>query len=172
MGLKFGGIRSAATALSGAMVDALRAEPVPGRAPVMVTWVPLGRRRRRDRGYDQAQVLAERVAVTTGLPCFRLLARVVETPPQARRNAAERAHALRGAFRATRTAPGSVLLVDDVLTTGATAAECAGVLRAAGASEVGLLTAARSIGGPVPARCYTPSGLQPGSVVARGNDLR
>ncbi len=172
MGLKFGGIRSAATALSGAMVDALGADDVPGRPPVVVTWVPLGKRRRRARGYDQAQVLAERIGAALGLPCAKLLARVVETPPQARRNASERANALRGAFRPARAAPVSVLLVDDVLTTGATAAACARALRAAGAGEVGLLTAARSIGGPVPARCYTAPGLQPGSVVARGNDPR
>src|SRR5262249_48256953 len=145
---------------------------LPGRPPVAVTWVPLGRRRKRSRGYDQAQVLAERVAATVALPCVRLLARVVETPPQARRNASERANALRGAFRSARAVPESVLLVDDVLTTGATAAECARALIAGGAREVGLLTAARSLGGPVPARCYTPTGLQPGSVVARGNDPR
>jgi ComF family protein len=172
MGLKFGGIRSAAAALSGAMATALDATRVPGRPPVAVTWVPLGKRRKRARGYDQAQVLAERVAGTLDLPCVRLLARVVETPPQARRSALDRASALRGAFRPARTSPAAVLLVDDVLTTGATAAECACVLRAGGAEEVGLLTAARSLGGPVPARCYTSPGLQPGSVVARGNHLR
>jgi competence protein ComFC len=172
MGLKFGGIRSTATALSHAMATVLDAGRMPGRPPVALTWVPLGKRRKRERGYDQAQVLAERVAGTLDLPCVRLLARAVETPPQARRNALDRATALRGAFRPTRKAPAVVLLVDDVLTTGATAAECARALRAGGGDEVGLLTAARSLGGPIPPRCYTSRGLQPGSVVARGNDLR
>lgn len=172
MGLKFGGHRSTAAALSPAMASSLRAGPVPGRWPLAVTWVPLGRRRKRTRGYDQAQALAERVAAALDLPCRRLLVRVVETPPQARRHALDRAIALRGAFRPIRTVPARVLLVDDVLTTGATAAECSRALRAGGAQEIGLLTAARSLGGQVPARCYTAPGLQPGSVVARGNHLR
>src|SRR5262249_4433134 len=93
MGMKFGGIRAAADALVAAMVTAVRSSPVPGRWPAAVTWVPIGKRRKRTRGYDQAQALAERVAATLGLPCVRLLARIVETPPQARRNASERAHA-------------------------------------------------------------------------------
>ena len=98
----------------------------------------------------------------------RLLARVVETAPQARRSGQERQAALKGAFQATTSRlPESVLLIDDVLTSGATAAECARVLIGNGVREIGVLTAARSLGSGLPGRCYNPPGLQPGSVVAR-----
>jgi len=170
--LKFGGLRSAVDVLSLAMMAALRKERGGDAEPMVITWVPLGRRRRRARGYDQAEVLARQVAAGLRWPIRSLLERVVETPPQARRTGAERARAQRGAFRSTARPPTMVLLVDDVLTSGATAAECARTLRAAGARHVGLLTAARSLGGDVPARCYNPPGLQPGSVVARENVSR
>lgn len=173
MQLKFSGRRALAAGLAPWMLEALLADPPPGRRPgAVVTWVPLGPRRRRSRGYDQARMLATEVAALAGWPAVPLLARAVETAPQARRAGAERAAAMRGAFVPVRTPPPAVVLVDDVLTTGATVAACARVLRSAGAAEVGVLTAARSLGGPLPARCYTPLGLQSGSVVARGVDLR
>jgi predicted amidophosphoribosyltransferase len=124
----------------------------------LVTWVPLGRRRRRVRGFDQAEALARAVAGLAGLRVARLLERTVETDPQARRPGPERRRALRGAFRAVREAPLSVLLVDDVLTSGSTAAACAEALATAGARAVAVLTAARSLGGPIPARCYDRAG--------------
>jgi ComF family protein len=176
MRLKFGGQKSVADPLGAFMLEALQRAPpviVSEDAPVPVlTWVPLGRRRRRERGYDQAEALARVVAGLSGLPVRQLLARSVETGPQARRSGPARRFALHGAFRAVRVPPARVILVDDVLTSGATAAECASVLRRAGASEVGVLTAARSLGGAVPARCYNPEGLQPGSVVARETSSR
>ena len=177
MRLKFGGSRAVAEGLAPAMAVALaswmtgwdaRSPPgVPLDGGFVITWVPLGRHRRRERGFDQAEVLARSAATALGLPARPLLRRVVETGPQARRNLEERRLALHGAFLARRASPGRVILIDDVLTTGATAASCARVLREAGAKEVGLLTAARSLGGPVPARCYNPDVLLPGSVVAR-----
>ena len=174
--LKFGGTRSIVEAVAPAMADVLqRAPPFAGSGARTdraerawsVTWVPLGRRRRRSRGFDQAEVLARAVAATSGMTVLRLLERAVETAPQARRSASERALALRGSFRVARCPPVNVVLVDDVLTSGATGAECARTLLGAGARRVGLLTAARSLGGGVPARCYNPPGLRPGSVVAR-----
>jgi ComF family protein len=175
MRLKFSRMRSFAEALAPWMLQALARAPPPawgrvfteGRNAIVMTWVPLGRRRKLERGYDQAEVLAQALSQLTGWPLRRLLLRSSETPPQAKRKASDRKRALRGAFRSVG-APGSkVILVDDVLTTGATAAECAAELLRAGAREVGVVTAARSLGGPLPSRCYTPAGLQPGSVVAR-----
>jgi len=124
----------------------------------VVTWVPLARERLVRRGYDQARSLAAPVAVRAGVPCRALLRRTSSTPPQARRRGAERRTALRLAFAPTRSAPGRVLLVDDVLTTGATASGCARALRDAGAREVHVLTASRSFS----ARAYTQTGSRPG----------
>ncbi|HXF56171.1 MAG TPA: phosphoribosyltransferase family protein, partial [Actinomycetota bacterium] len=137
--------------------------------PPVLTWVPLGPSRLRARGYDQARALAVALSELSGWPLRRLLVRAVDTPPQARRGGAERRRALPGAFRAAREScpPARVVLVDDVLTSGATAAACARALLAAGAREVGVVTAARALGSGVPARCYTAPGLRPGSVVAR-----
>lgn len=149
-GLKFSGWKVLARHLGGAMAAACDLEAE------MVTWVPLSRRRRSRRGFDQAELLARAVAPRLRLPVRRLLLRTRETSPQARRGALERRRALRHAFRARGRPPTSVLLVDDVLTTGTTAAACAETLRGAGAERVLVLVAARSVRGPVPARCLGP----------------
>ena len=147
--LKFGGWRALAQPLAAAMAQAagrLEAE--------CITWVPLSRKRRIARGYDQAEVLARELSRHLGVPAEGLLRRIRETPSQASRSGRERRKALRGAFAPDGTAPRSVLLVDDVLTTGATAASCATALRSAGAARVALVIAARFLGGSVPARCF------------------
>jgi competence protein ComFC len=175
MGLKFGGLRSRAQAFAPWMARTLVRSPPAGlheSEAVVLTWVPLGRRRRRSRGYDQAFALAREVAVLTGWPLRRLLARSAETAPQARRSGRQRRLAMRGAFDPVGQPDSKVILIDDVLTSGATAAECARVLLQAGAREVGLLCAARSLGGAVPARCYNPTMSRPGSVVARERSFR
>jgi len=116
---------------------------VPARA-VLVP-IPLARERERERGFNQAALVAERVARGLGAPLReRWLARTRATAPQTELDAVERRANVRGAFVASTAAAGAdVVLVDDVLTTGATAGECARALRAAGAASVGLLTVAR-----------------------------
>ena len=107
--------------------------------------VPSTTRRNRDRGYDPGRLLAEEVSRRLRLPVRRLLSRVRDAAPQSSVPAAERRRNVKGAFRADAAASGRrLLLVDDVMTTGATAFEAADALRAAGAAGVDLLVLART----------------------------
>ncbi len=139
--LKFTGWRDVA----GALADAIAAcDELP--AVDVLTWVPLARRRRAERGYDQARALAVSLGRRVELPVSGLLLRRGTSGPQARRTAEERRVAMRGAFAARgRVVPPRVLLVDDVLTTGATVAACAETLVGAGARTVHVVTAARAV---------------------------
>ncbi len=108
--------------------------------------VPLGRKRRLARGYDQAALLARALAKAKDLPVLPLaLARTRETKPQVGRTRADRLRNVRGAFRAMPTVRGrDVVLLDDVVTTGATADACAEALVLAGARSVRVLALARA----------------------------
>jgi ComF family protein len=107
--------------------------------------VPLGRARELERGFNQARLIAERLAA--GLGCRvepGWLTRTRPTASQSDLGADARRANVRGAFAADpRVAGRHIIVVDDVLTTGATAAECCRALRAAGARAVGVLTVAR-----------------------------
>jgi ComF family protein len=108
--------------------------------------VPLHPRRERARGFNQAAFLARALGRHAGLPVEpEALRRVRETPPQSG-DPEERRRNVREAFEVTdppAVADRNILLVDDVLTTGATANECARVLLRAGALRVGVYTLAR-----------------------------
>jgi predicted amidophosphoribosyltransferase len=111
---------------------------VPG---LVVTWAPTGGRRRRDRGFDQAELLARAVARRRGVPARPLLTRRGGAP-QAGLPAADRWR--HPGFAARGAAPVAVLLIDDVATTGATLSAAAATLRAAGAQVVHALVVARA----------------------------
>lgn len=146
--------------MAAALADAMVAVGPPSADAV--TWVPLARRRLAERGYDQARALAVAVGARLDLPVVRLAHRVLATGPQARRTGEERRAAMKGAFQPARLpAPTNVLLIDDVLTTGATAAACAEAVVGAGARRVTLLAAARAFARPEGPR-YTRLGSQPG----------
>ena len=120
----------------------------------VVVPVPLHRDRLRERGYNQADLIARPLARRLGLPCRSvLLVRTKPRPDKLHLSLEERWTSVRGAFAAR---PGSrvdnlrVLLVDDVMTTGATLDACARALRQAGAEAVIGLTVARAPGNPLP----------------------
>jgi ComF family protein len=133
-------------------VAALWAEEVRPRlralAAEVVIPVPLHWRRRLARGYNQSEVLARALAGALGLPCRPVwLRRVRPTPQQTRQTPAGRRTNVRGAFRCrpwARLRGRTVLLVDDVLTTGSTCDEAARALRAAGAVRVVVAVLAHS----------------------------
>jgi ComF family protein len=114
-----------------------------GRLPRVdaVVPVPIPLRRRLTRGFDQAEILARPVAMALGAPLVPALGRV-DPAEQAGRSHRERLRAARQAWRVRRPVAGPVLLVDDVVTTGATAAACADALLCEGASRVWLLAVA------------------------------
>ena len=113
----------------------------------MIVPLPLHYARLRERGFNQALELARPVAAGLGLPldtgvCVRTRA----TPPQAGLPWKEREHNIRGAFACLRDLSGQrVLLIDDVMTTGASLDECARTLKLHGAAEVTLLIVARTL---------------------------
>ena len=107
--------------------------------------IPLHPRRLRQRGHDQARLLAEGAAKRFDIPVRSLLSRIRDTGQQVGRDRAARERNLRGAFVASEKAVGlRVCLVDDVLTTGATAAAAAEALLHAGAARVEVRTLARA----------------------------
>jgi len=110
----------------------------------LVTWVPISPSRHRERGYNQAELIGRQVARRLGLPAVGTLGRTGSLHQTGAGRAARLAQ-VSGAFYSTRRLGGQrVLLVDDVVTTGATVDECARVLLAAGASEVWVVAVARS----------------------------
>ncbi|MDO4568600.1 MAG: ComF family protein [Clostridia bacterium] len=111
----------------------------------VVVPVPLHTKRLRERGYNQSALLAERIAAANGLLFApKLLERIRNTTSQVGLGGQERAKNIAGAFRANEGCDGKcVLLVDDVLTTGATMRECANALRLRGAKKVYGAVAAR-----------------------------
>ncbi|MCS7240337.1 MAG: ComF family protein [Candidatus Bipolaricaulota bacterium] len=113
----------------------------------VVTWVPPDPLRLKQRGFHGAELLGREVAEVLDLPAQPLLRKVAHSPEQVGRPREERIRAMHGLFAATRKGHGeSVLLVDDVLTTGATVAEGARALQEAGFGEVAVLTCARTAG--------------------------
>lgn len=135
---KFGGMQGYAVQFAQWMAQRIQAE-MAGHYDV-VSWVPCSFRRRWTRGFDQAELLAKEVAKQLDAVCVPTLKKIRHTPRQSGiRDAARRRANVLGAYRAidpTMIAGKRILLVDDVLTTGATMSECGKTLRLAGSGEL------------------------------------
>lgn len=143
--LKFDGVVDNARKLGAYMAQALTASGLIPNIDVVIP-VPMHRRAHRRRGYNQAVLLARQVCRRTKLPLGRnLLVKRCQTAAQHNLTAQERATNLKNAFAVHGAVHGkSILLVDDVLTTGATAQTCADTLRKSGAVRVYCLVAAQT----------------------------
>ena len=116
----------------------------------VVTWVPLGRRSQKDRGYDQSELVAKGLARRLNLPCERLLEKVRDTQQQSRLERPEQRRAnVLGAYSVKKNASVQgrrILVVDDVITTGSTIEECCRVLTLAGAAEIHCAAVVQAVG--------------------------
>jgi ComF family protein len=141
---KYGRVATLSRALSRYLLSALpQAEGFDAVTPVPLHWF-----RRWQRGFNQSALLAWEVGRQTGLPVLNLLRRVRATPTQAGLSKTLRRRNVAGAFRSVRGSTQlhglRILLIDDVMTTGSTAASCALALKRAGAARVAVLTLARA----------------------------
>ena len=141
--LKYGRIRTLAGPLAEYLVSAYPREQ---RFDAIVP-MPLHWRRYWQRGFNQSALLARELGRRCGIPVVGAVRRRRATPPQAGLTSARRRINVSGAFAAAKRRPVKdlrILLVDDVMTTGATASSCAGALKRAGASYVAVLALARA----------------------------
>jgi ComF family protein len=143
--LKYGGERRLVAPLAGALAERWAFAAAGGD---LITWVPVHPSRRRERGFDQAELLARAMAGRLGLPILGCLERRRRTVAQHRLGQHQRSDNLTGAFEVPGAARARVegrwvVVVDDILTTGATLSSCATALLEAGAGAVSAITLAR-----------------------------
>lgn len=145
---KYGCGSSLVKFLSGLMVDFLKRNAEILEGVRAIAFVPLDNKRLRERGFNQSRALAREIGLAFGVGVVDALEKISFTKHQNELPREERLINLRGAFRA-RSGIGlkgnTILLVDDVMTTGTTLSECARALYSAGAKEVRCFTLARGI---------------------------
>jgi len=145
---KFGRVRALAKPFAALMAQCLQ-ERLPDGADY-ICWAPLSKKRKRERGFNQAELLGREVGRLLSIPAGPALAKVRDTAPQSEleEESARRANA-RGAYAllpGTDLTGKRVVLVDDVVTSGATLSECAALLRQGRAEQVFCLTLAKARG--------------------------
>ena len=138
--LKYAGKRYLACPLGDALAECALREGIGGDAAV---FVPMSEKERAARGYNQSELLARRLSERTGMPLVSALEKTRETRRQAELGRTERKSNLAGAFRVTDRAAvrdKTIVIADDVMTTGSTLSEIAAALKKAGAARVYALT--------------------------------
>ncbi|MBU7006419.1 ComF family protein [Phosphitispora fastidiosa] len=157
---KYSGYRSLCGSLGLLMAELFLREQGFWDSDIIVP-VPLSEEKLRIRGFNQSELLAERMGQLLHLPVARCLLRTIDTHSQSKLTRQERQDNIRGAFTINRQAwpaftngaterpYGKVLLVDDILTTGATVGECSRVMLRAGAENIGVITLASGLQGKI-----------------------
>lgn len=142
--LKYAPMPQLARPLGKLLVEVVRAQP----APDVIVPVPLHKKRLRQRGFNQAVLIAQPISRELGRPLVtRALARIRQTRAQAGLSATQRKENLNGAFEVREQKwilDRKVLIIDDVITTGTTLREVSSVLKAAGAADVAVAAVARA----------------------------
>lgn len=125
----------------------LMADALEFKSADLITWVPIHPRKRAKRGFDQSRLLAIKLGVILNIPAVSILTKSKNTEDQAGLELVERRKNVKNAFKINRIeqVKKSILLIDDVYTTGSTLHECAKIIKKAGASRVDVLTAARAV---------------------------
>jgi ComF family protein len=143
--LKYGGGKYLAKPLASFMTDKFNEA---GFEVDFIMPVPVGHQRAKERGYNQAALLAREVSITVGIEYADILERIKDTPTQAKLTQEERRHNLDGAFVVTdktKVKGKNILVVDDIMTTGSTCDEIAKTLLKAGSKAVFVLTLAHTV---------------------------
>lgn len=143
---KFRGARSYAQVYGRLLAMKLLQE---GTAFDLLTWAPISRIRKWFRGYDQVELIGQAVSAELGIPLTSTLVKLRNNPPQSGiHKAAQRRANVLGVYRCTEPSlveGKRILLLDDIITTGATAGECARILLTAGAKEVSCAAVAAAV---------------------------
>ena len=138
--LKYDCVSAAARALAGGMAEVLQEKSVDAIVPVPLHWI-----RQKQRGFNQAELLGDALSALTGIPVRNALTRNRATPSQTTLTKEGRAANVKAAFTLNLPVDGlSILLIDDVLTTGSMANACAETLKAAGVAKVAMIAAAQA----------------------------
>ncbi len=143
LGMKYRGKQARAVTFAAFILLKLREMDAP--RPDVITYVPMHFIRLGQRGYNQAKLIAEALGEMLHIPVLKTLRKIKNTMPQSKRNGRDRLYALEGAFvpyKPEGFRGKTVLLIDDVITTGTSINTCAKELRKAGAKEIQVAAAA------------------------------
>lgn len=140
--LKFHAVSPCANVLAEGICEVLHSLPLSD--DTVLTWVVMPRSRRNERGIDHGHTLCQAVSALAGFPCRSLLRRTRAAHTQIGLSRDERLRNLAGVFTCAEPITGTIVLIDDVTTTGATSVSCAHALRDGGAKRVFVVTATRA----------------------------